>query len=191
VDEAITDPTTTDACTKLGVAGGMILEMAPELGRWLFGKQAEAVVGLVQTALERVTGSNDPSVQATLLSNPVAAAALRMELARITACQADNAAQAQTSMLTLPGNEAASSNAQRGEHVASGAALVSIVVLLTFAIVIVVAFTRPMTAGLEPVLNVLLGTLGAMSTSVVGYWVGSSAGSARKDERLANIAERS
>ena len=40
-------------------------------------------------------------------------------------------------------------------------------------------------------LNVLLGTLGAMATSVVGYWVGSSAGSARKDERLASLAERS
>jgi len=34
-------------------------------------------------------------------------------------------------------------------------------------------------------LNVLLGTLAAMATNVVGYWVGSSAGSARKDARLA------
>jgi len=40
------------------------------------------------------------------------------------------------------------------------------------------------------VLNVLLGTLGAMATSVVSYWVGSSAGSARKDARLASLAER-
>jgi len=39
-------------------------------------------------------------------------------------------------------------------------------------------------------LNVLLGTLGAMATSVVTYWVGSSAGSARKDARLATIADR-
>jgi len=39
--------------------------------------------------------------------------------------------------------------------------------------------------GLYAVLNVLLGTLAAMATNVVGYWVGSSAGSARKDERLA------
>lgn len=37
-------------------------------------------------------------------------------------------------------------------------------------------------------LNVLLGTLGAMATSVVTYWVGSSAGSARKDARLAHLA---
>lgn len=39
------------------------------------------------------------------------------------------------------------------------------------------------------VLNVLLGTLGAMATSVVTYWVGSSAGSARKDARLARLTE--
>jgi hypothetical protein len=37
-------------------------------------------------------------------------------------------------------------------------------------------------------LNMLLGTLAAMATSVVSYWVGSSAGSARKDERIARLA---
>ena len=37
------------------------------------------------------------------------------------------------------------------------------------------------------VLNVLLGSLTAMATSVVSYWVGSSVGSARKDARLANL----
>ena len=39
------------------------------------------------------------------------------------------------------------------------------------------------------VLNVLLGTLAAMATNVVGYWVGSSVGSARKDARLAQRTE--
>jgi len=42
--------------------------------------------------------------------------------------------------------------------------------------------------GLYAMLNVLLGTLAAMAPNVVGYWVGSSAGSARKDERLAEVA---
>jgi len=37
------------------------------------------------------------------------------------------------------------------------------------------------------VLNVLLGTLGAMATSVVAYWVGSSVKSVRKDDRLARM----
>ena len=38
------------------------------------------------------------------------------------------------------------------------------------------------------ILNMLLGTLAAMATSVVSYWVGSSAGSARKDEHIARLA---
>lgn len=39
------------------------------------------------------------------------------------------------------------------------------------------------------ILNMLMGTLAAMATSVVSYWVGSSAGSARKDEHLAMQAQ--
>ena len=38
------------------------------------------------------------------------------------------------------------------------------------------------------ILNMLLGSLAAMATSVVSYWVGSSAGSARKDVQLARLA---
>lgn len=37
------------------------------------------------------------------------------------------------------------------------------------------------------VLNVLLGSLTTMATSVVSYWVGSSIGSVRKDARIANL----
>jgi membrane protein DedA with SNARE-associated domain len=50
-----------------------------------------------------------------------------------------------------------------------------------------VAITRTMPSGSETVLTMLLGSLAAMATSVVSYWVGSSAGSARKDEHFARI----
>ena len=69
-----------------------------------------------------------------------------------------------------------------------GAPVVSVVVLLTFGTVVSLVLLRAIPAGSETVLNVLLGTLAAMATNVVGYWVGSSAGSARKDERLAEVA---
>jgi hypothetical protein len=39
--------------------------------------------------------------------------------------------------------------------------------------------------GIYMILNMLLGTLAAMATSVVAYWVGSSAGSAQKTDLLA------
>jgi hypothetical protein len=52
--------------------------------------------------------------------------------------------------------------------------------------------TLVLTSGVPPesatVANMLMGTLAAMATSVVSYWVGSSAGSARKEERLAQTA---
>lgn len=64
------------------------------------------------------------------------------------------------------------------------AAVVSVVVLLTFAGAMWAALTRVLPPGSEPVLNTLLGTLAAMATTVVGYWVGSSAGSAQKNELL-------
>lgn len=69
-----------------------------------------------------------------------------------------------------------------------GAPVVSVVVLVTFGTVVSLTLLRAIPAGSETVLNVLLGTLAAMATNVVGYWVGSSAGSARKDERLAEVA---
>ncbi len=69
-----------------------------------------------------------------------------------------------------------------------GAPVVSVVVLVTLGTVVSLVLLRAIPAGSETVLNVLLGTLAAMATNVVGYWVGSSAGSARKDERLAEVA---
>ena len=73
-----------------------------------------------------------------------------------------------------------------GSAMAWGAPVVSLVVLATFGCVVTLVLLHGIPTGSsEAVLNVLLGTLGAMAMNVVGYWVGSSAGSARKDERLA------
>jgi hypothetical protein len=63
-------------------------------------------------------------------------------------------------------------------------AIVSAVVLSTFGTVMWLALTRSLPAGSETILNMLLGTLAAMATSVVSYWVGSSAGSAQKTDLL-------
>jgi len=78
--------------------------------------------------------------------------------------------------------------AQSHSAIAWAPAVVSAIVLVTFGIVMYSALTRSLPSGSETILNMLLGTLAAMSTSVVSYWVGSSVGSARKDDRLAQIA---
>ena len=182
--------------TALGAAGGVVLDLAPELGRWLFGPDAEPAVSAVQKALGSVTGTADPAMQTQTLADPEKAAALRVELARVASEQASAEAASKQAILLAQLSDVANARAtttqlaQVGSTIAWGAPVVSLVVLVTFGGVIIMALTRAMPPGAEPVLNVLMGTLGAMATSVVGYWVGSSAGSARKDTRLANLTER-
>ena len=185
------------AGTALGAVGGIVLDLAPEVGRWLFGSQTAPVVSAVQSAVSAVTGTSEASAQVAALADPDKAAALRLALAQIAAEQEAKAATAaQAAMVAQLADVAGARSAtlqlaQSGSRIAWGAPLVSVIVLATFGIVITVALTRTMAPNAEPVMNVLMGTLGAMATSVVSYWVGSSAGSARKDEHIASLANRS
>ena len=182
--------------TALGAVGGVVLDLAPEVGRWLFGPDAAPVASAVSAALGAVTGTSDESAQAAVLADPEKAAALRIELARIAATQQAAAASASQAELMAKLSDVAGARAmavqlaQTNSIIGWGAPVVSVVVLVTFGIVVTVALTQTLPATAEPVLNVLMGTLGAMATSVVSYWVGSSAGSARKDEHLASLATR-
>ncbi len=183
--------------TALGAVGGIALDLAPEIGRWLFGAESAPTVAAVQTAVRAVTGTENPSAQATALANPETAGELRVQLASIAAeraAAADEAVQARlTTQLADVGNARAMAVqlAQAGNAAAWGAPVVSVVVLATFGSVVALTLLRSIPENAAPILNVLLGTLGAMATSVVSYWVGSSAGSARKEARLASLAERS
>ena len=182
--------------TALGAVGGIVLDLAPEVGRWLFGSDAAPVVSAVQSAVTAVTGTSDSASQAMALADPEKAAALRVELAQIAAAQEVAAAASAQALLAAQLSDIAGARAmtvqlaQSGSHVAWGAPVVSVVVLVTFGVVMAIALTTTLPNSAEPVLNVLLGTLGAMATSVVGYWVGSSAGSDRKDEHLVNLATK-
>lgn len=183
--------------TALGAVGGVVLDLAPEVGRWLFGPDAAPVASAVAAAVGAVTGTSDDAAQAAVLADPEKAAALRIELVRIAAGQEEAAAAAAQAELVAKLSDVAGARAmavqfaQTRSVLAWGAPVVSVVVLATFGVVVTVALTQTLPATAEPVLNVLMGTLGAMATSVVSYWVGSSAGSARKDEHLANLASRS
>lgn len=69
------------------------------------------------------------------------------------------------------------------------AAIMSVIVLLLFGGALALMLTRALPPGSEALLNIMLGTLGAMSAGVVQYWIGSTAGSANKDKTIARNAE--
>lgn len=70
-----------------------------------------------------------------------------------------------------------------------GSVLVSTIVTFGFFAMLYLVLQREIPAGSRDLANIMLGYLGGSFTAVVGYWVGSSIGSARKDAAL-RVGER-
>lgn len=169
----------------------LALSLAPEIGRWLFGDTGEKTATAVVAAVQAATGTADEAMSAQVLAaNPAAAADLRVRLAEIAAEREKASRDADAAGLAAQLADVASARAQTvalanvHSSVQWAAPIVSVVVLATFGAVMFLALTRSLPAGSETLLNMLLGSLAAMTTSVVSYWVGSSAGSASKTEML-------
>ena len=169
----------------------LAISLAPEIGQWLFGAKGAQTAAAVAQVVQSVTGTTDDAVAQQVISrDPTIAAQLRAQLAQIAAQAQQAARQADLEALRAQLADVQDARGQTvslakaGSLVQWAAPVVSVVVLATFGIVMWAALTRALPAGSETILNMLLGTLAAMATSVVGYWVGSSAGSERKTDLL-------
>ena len=179
----------------MGALIPLAISIAPEIARWLFGSEAEKTTAAVSQMVQVITGTSDEAAQqAAIERNPELAGRLRLELARLAAQAEEDARKAEVSLLSIQLADVAGARtqtialAQARSPVAYGAPVVSVIVLATFGSVMSLALMRAIPSGSETILNMLLGSLAAMATSVVSYWVGSSAGSARKDEHMAQLA---
>jgi uncharacterized membrane protein YhhN len=70
-----------------------------------------------------------------------------------------------------------------------GAIIVSVVILVTFGIVMFLVVTTAIPPANAPIANAMVGFLGAMASAVVGYWIGSTVGSHNKDSMLADAQD--
>lgn len=169
----------------------LAISLAPEIGKWLFGDSGEKTATAVAAVVQAVTGTSDEAAASQILSsNPSIAADLRVKLAQIAAEREKSHDDAAASLLAAQLADIASARAQTvglaqsHSSVQWAAPAISITVLGTFGTVMFLALTRALPSGSETLLNMLLGSLAAMATSVVSYWVGSSAGSVQKTEML-------
>lgn len=164
----------------------VVASLAPTLLRHLAGEQAGAVAQQVATAVRSVVGSDDPAAVQVALADPVKAADLKLELAKIES-------DAETERLRMVLADVAGARAhtvelaRAGSPIAWGAPLVSALVLVGFAVAVWVVLTRALPAGSQEIALYTVGALQTLAASVVAYWVGSSAGSARKDEALREL----
>ena len=171
----------------------LIIQLAPTLASWLFGPSAGTVAAKVGDAVQAVTGTSDPTAAlAHLQANPDAINALQVQLAQIAADHdtaqraADQAALAAQLADVASARAQTVSLAQAHSSVQWAAPVVSVVVLASFGLALYLVLTKALPAGSESTANLILGSLAAMATSVVAFWVGSSAGSQRKDAMLYN-----
>ena len=188
----------------VGGLGGLVVDIAPEVGRWLFGAgTGQKTAGLVAQAVEAATGTTDAeAAQAVLAKDPAAVSQLRVQLATIAAQQqaeADRAAEARGAadlavvQAALADRQGARSQtealAQMHSTIAWAPAVLSGIVLVAFGSLIYVVLTGHVPDDKAmPLANVLLGTLAAMATQVGNYWLGSSSGSAAKSKQIAALS---
>ena len=169
----------------------LAISLAPEIGKWLFGAKGQEVATAAAQVVQTVTGTTDEAVaQQVIARDPQAAATVRLQLAQLAAQTEQAARQAELDTLRTQLQDVAGARTQTvdlaraGSRVQWAPVIVSMCVLITFGVVMWAALTRTLPQGSETILNVLLGTLATMASSVVGYWVGSSAGSAQKNDLL-------
>jgi hypothetical protein len=160
----------------------------PTLTRMLLGQKAGVVVGTIIDVARKTFGSDDPAAIAAAAKNDpnlvqLYIEGLKAETEQFKASLAD-VADARTQTVRL---------AQLGSVIAWGAPIISVVVVAGFVILLGLWLFHPPTSDqtVLAVLNTLVGTLAAAFGAVVQYWLGSSAGSARKDALLIGAKMRS
>jgi hypothetical protein len=175
----------------------LVISLVPQLTKWLFGDKAAATVTQVTAVVHSLTGSTDPAtVSAAIAGDAALANQITLQLAQIAAAREQEADATNQAALVSTLSDIASARSQTvalaaaKSPIAWGAPVVSTVVLLTFGLMLGMILSHTLPAGSEALANVMLGTLAAMATSVCGYWVGSSAGSARKSDDLARAQDQ-
>ena len=157
----------------LPLLAAVLPAVAPWLMRQFAGEGAGRAAEAAAEAIAAVAGTDDPAeALARLQADGEACSALQVRLAEIAAQreaqQLADLANARSQTVAL---------AQMGSPLAFGAAIISVAVMALFAFAVIgTAFGLVL-----PDLTMRLIEYAVIAT--LGYWLGSSAGSARKDAR--------
>lgn len=165
--------------------GSKVGRVAPILGTLLGGPAGAAVGSIIASALG--TGGTADEVNQALISDPTALVKLRqIEADRAVKFQELAADQAKADLATAAADRASAREreAKTGDTL-TPRALAMLVTMGFFGVLAwLLAVGKPQTGG--DALLVMLGALGGAWGSVIAYYFGSSAGSAKKTELLAD-----
>lgn len=185
----------------------LLLTLIPSIASLFAGPTAGAIAAQVGSIVTSVTGVADPhtedgaaSVKVALAGKPELLAELQakiieahLEETKVHAEAAKADADARTAQIVAAVASQDSARQQTvnlvkaGSSIAWGAPLISLAVLASFGTMVWLVMYRTVPPGSENLAMGMVEALKLLSVSVVGYWCGSSAGSARKDDTIANM----
>ena len=165
---------------------GIVGKAAPALGTLLGGPAGAAVGGLIASALG--TGANPDDVSVALTNNPDALVKLRqIEADKTVKLQELLADQAKAIIQTEATDRASARQMQQATGSRIPAALAIVVTLGFFAVLGLLVFHgKPEQGG--DALMIMVGSLGGAWSTVMAFYFGTTSGSQRKTELLANSA---
>lgn len=171
----------------------LLLNLAPTVASWVLGDKTGTAVEKVTGIAREVLGTDDAgSIERAIATDPNIALQFRQALIQAEA----SARQAELDTLRAQLADVASARSQTielakaGSAISWGAPVVSVIVTAGFFVMLYMVIRQEIPEGSQRLADIMMGWLGAAFSAVVGYWVGSSAGSASKDGILSQIARR-
>lgn len=165
--------------------------IVPDIVKLAVGDRAGRVAEAVGSAATAIFGTDDPAqVKAQIGLDPEKAQQFKIELLRITVEQERVIREDETRRILAEHADRQNARQQTvdltktGSPIAWGAVVVSAIVLASYALAVWMSMTFEVPASQKDNVAGILWTLNAMAVSVVGFWVGSSASSFRKDALL-------
>ena len=174
----------------------LLAQVVPQIASWIGGDDAEDVARQVTGVVTAVAGGTNEAALAAVMADPSQRAALTEQLARIAAERERIAEEARTARLVAHLKDVSDARshtvalAAAGSRIAWAAPVMSVVITSGFFACVAMVFVieRHWDERTATILNTLLGAMTISFGQVCNYWLGSSRGSAAKDERAAESA---
>lgn len=170
----------------------LLMNIAPTVASWLMGDKTGQAVEKITGIAQEVLGTTDANgIERAIASDPNLAMQFRTMLIQAEA----DARRLQFEELReeLQDRQSARNQtvelAKAGSPIAWGAVVISTIVMAGFSVMLWLVIKQEVPASQRELVMYMLSALQTMATGVVGYWVGSSSGSAQKTAALESIVK--
>lgn len=169
---------------------GIALNLVPTLAQWIGGDKAGNVATQVADVAKAVLGTSEPdAVSKAIATDPNLALQFKLALANIEDKERQRSHDELIARMadTQSARDQTVKLAQSGSPLQWGAAVVSFIVVSAFALVAYLVFNEAIPKDNREMALYLVGQLSGFVGAAISYWLGSSAGSASKDQTIKKL----